>query len=313
MRIIFWGTSKFACASLERIFQAGYDIRYVVTAPEKKAGRGLKPQVSPVRLTAEKLNLKVIEPDNPNIDEVHQQLSVEKIDLCVLAAYGYIIKSKLLNIPKKGFINIHPSLLPKYRGAAPIQRAIMNNEKKTGVTTFFMNEGMDAGEIILQSETEINENETFDELQIRLAQIGADLIIETLQLIKDNKYQKKVQDASQVTLAKKIKNEECLINWNQKTQLIHNQIRSLSIEPGAYTHFRDKRVKILKTIIPLQHAGLEIGKYIPGQIISFNKSLFSATQDGWIEILSLQLEGKKVITGTDFINGQRVKLGEIFK
>jgi methionyl-tRNA formyltransferase len=313
MRIIFWGTSKFACASLEQIHHAGYDIRYVVTAPGKKAGRGLKLHASPVRLTAEKLNLKIIEPENPNTDEVYQQLNAEKIDLCVLAAYGYIIRSKLLSIPEKGFINIHPSLLPKYRGAAPIQRAIMNNENKTGVTTFFMNEAMDAGEIILQSETVIYENETYDELQIRLAQIGADLITQTLQLVNDGKYQKTVQDISQVTLARKIKQEECLINWNRITQEIHNQIRSLAIEPGAYTHFRDRRVKILKTIIPLQQAGFEIRKNIPGQIIRDNKNLLVATQDGLIEILSLQLEGKKVITGTDFINGQRVKPEEMFK
>jgi methionyl-tRNA formyltransferase len=313
MRVIFWGTSKFACASLERIFQSGYEIRYVVTAPGKKAGRGLKPKPSPIGLLAKRLNLNIIEPDNPNSDDVYQQLNAEKIDLCVLAAYGFIIKPKLLSLPEKGFINIHPSLLPKYRGAAPIQRAIIKGEKVTGVTTFFMNEQMDAGNIILQSETNIDENETFDELQIKLAQIGADLIVKTLDLIKDNRYQAIAQDLNKVTLARKIKKEECLIDWNRSSIEVHNLIRGLSIEPGTYTHFRDKRVKVLKSIIVPSLADNEKSKLNPGQILSSNKNLLVATQDGYIQLLLLQIEGGKVITGTDFINGQRVKAEESFK
>ncbi|MCX8015562.1 MAG: methionyl-tRNA formyltransferase [candidate division WOR-3 bacterium] len=309
MSIIFWGTSEFACPSLERIFQNNYEIKYVVTAREKKAGRGLKIRPSPVKTLAEKLKLKVIEPENPNVDEVYNQLCGDKIDFCVLAAYGFIIKPKLLSLPSKGFINIHPSLLPKYRGAAPIQRAIINGEKITGVTTFLMNEQMDAGDILLQSEVAILENETYDELQSRLAELGADLIIKTLKLIEHGQITPVPQDSTKVTFAPKIKKEECLINWNQPILRVHNLIRGLSSEPGAYTYFRDKRVKILKTRLMPDAISPQLK---PGQIVPSRKSLLVFCQDGYLEILLLQIEGSKIITGIDFINGQRLKSEEYF-
>jgi methionyl-tRNA formyltransferase len=310
MRIIFWGTSDFAQPSLERIYQSGDEILYVVTAPEKHAGRGLKLKPSPVRLLAEKLGLRILEPENPNTDDFFQIIKEEQVDICVLAAYGFIIKPKLLQIPIKGFVNIHPSLLPKYRGAAPIQRTIINGEKQTGVTTFFMNEAMDAGDVILQSKTDIIENETYDELRMRLAQLGADLLIETLNLINNDNIRTVPQDTSQVTIAKKIKKEHCIINWNQEALNIHNLIRGLSSEPGAYTYFRGKRVKIIKSSVNIQPA---IGQSTPGQIMVMKKDLVVATQNGYLNILLLQLEGGKVIIGTDFINGQRLQSEEYFK
>lgn len=310
MRIIFWGTSDFAKPSLERIYQSGYEILYVVTAPEKQAGRGLKLKPSPVRLMTEKLGLRILEPENPNTDDFFQTLNKEQIDICVLAAYGFMIKPKLLQIPVKGFVNIHPSLLPKYRGAAPIQRTIINGERQTGVTTFFMNEAMDAGDIILQSKTDIGENETYDELRMRLAQIGADLLIETLSLIKNDNIQTVPQDTIQVTIAKKIKKEHCIINWNQDAVNIHNLIRGLSSEPGAYAYFRGKRVKIIKSSVNIQPA-MSISN--PGQIMVMKKDLVVATQNGYLNIMLLQLEGGKAITGTDFINGQRLQPEEYFK
>lgn len=310
MRIIFWGTSDFAQPSLERIYQSGYEILYVVTAPEKQAGRGLKLKPSPVRLMTEKLGLRILEPENPNTDDFFQTLNKEQVDICVLAAYGFMIKPKLLQIPVKGFVNIHPSLLPKYRGAAPIQRTIINGERQTGVTTFFMNEAMDAGDIILQSKTDIGENETYDELRMRLAQIGADLLIETLSLIKNDNIQTMPQDTTQVTIAKKIKKEHCIINWNQDAVNIHNLIRGLSSEPGAYAYFRGKRVKIIKSSVNIQPA-MSISN--PGQIMVMKKDLVVATQNGYLNIMLLQLEGGKAITGTDFINGQRLQPEEYFK
>lgn len=311
MRLVFWGSSDFACPSLEQIYQAGFKIIAVVTAPEKQAGRGLQLKPSPVKITAEKLGLKVLEPINPNTTEVYQELSTKDIDVCVLAAYGFMIKSQLLNLPSKGFINIHPSLLPKYRGAAPIQRAIVNGEKTTGVTTFFMNEEMDAGDIILQAETAIDINETYDELKNRLALLAAELIIPTLNLIKDGNVPRQVQDKSKVILAPKIKKEDCIINWQKPATQIHNQIRGLSKEPGTYTHFRDKRVKILSSIIPVP--SVQPSEITPGKIVIDKKRLLVTTQDGYLQILTLQLEGSKIITGSDFINGQRIQPAECFK
>jgi len=311
MRIVFWGTSDFAQPSLERIHQIGYEILYVITAPEKQAGRGLKLNPSPVRLLAEQLNFRILEPANPNTDDFYQRLSEETIDICVLAAYGFIIKPKLLKMPIKGFINIHPSLLPKYRGAAPIQRTIMNGEKETGVTTFFMNEAMDAGDIILQTKTDIDENETYDELKARLAKIGADLLISSLNSIIDTSFKPVPQDASKVILAPKIKKEHCLINWNQSSQSIHNLIRGLSSEPGAHTLFRNKRVRLIRSS-KILFTYDSTAKINPGQIVTNKKDLVVATQDGFLQIIRLQLEGGKVITGTDFINGQRLQKDECF-
>ncbi|MCX7785659.1 MAG: methionyl-tRNA formyltransferase [candidate division WOR-3 bacterium] len=311
MKVLFWGTSKFGTRSLEAMVQSGYEIIGVVTSPERPSGRGLKMQPSPIKITAQKLNLKIFEPDNPNTNEFYETLRNEQIDICVLVAYGFIIKPLLLGLPSKGFVNLHPSLLPKYRGAAPIQRAIMQGEQKTGVTTFFMNERMDAGPIILQAETEIGINETYDELSERLAHIGAEILLQTLNLIKENKVSVRPQDDNQVTFAPKIKKEECLINWHFSAKTLHNLIRGLSSEPGAWTYFRNRITKILKTeLLTDTIAGLS--KYKPGEILPNKKSLLVATQDGVLKILSLKIEGGKLISGVDFINGQRVQTGECF-
>lgn len=311
MRILYWGTSKFGIRSLELLDQSGYEIIGVVTSPEKPAGRGLRLQPSPVKTAAELLNLKVFEPNNPNSNEFYETLRKESIDLCVLVGYGYIIKPLLLGLPNKGFVNLHPSLLPKYRGAAPIQRALINGERITGVTTFFMNEKMDAGPIILQTETEIGDNETYDELSERLSQLGAEILIQTLNRIKENKCQAKPQDENQVTFAPKIKKEESRINWNSSVKVLHNLIRGLSSEPGAWTYFRSRITKILRTEL-ITDMIFEPNKYKPGEIIPNKKSLLVATQDGVLKILSLKIEGSKIIGGIDFINGQRVQPGEFF-
>ncbi len=314
MRVIFWGTSDFAVPSLERIFEHGYEISCVVTAPEKHGGRGLKLLPSPVKLAAEKLGLEILQPDNPNTEQIFTILNEQKPDVCVLAAYGFQIKSQLLNLSPKGFINIHPSLLPKYRGAAPIQRTLINGEKQTGVTTFYMNEAMDAGDVILQIETEIDKDETYDELRARLAQIGADLIIKTLSFVRDDSVKAKVQDSALKTIAKKIKKEECQINWHHSAIEIHNLIRGLSREPGAYANFRSKRVKLVKSTIPDRalYAHL-LSQTEPGMIISDKKHLFVHTNEGIIQLLSLQNESGKILNAVDFMNGQRIKLYEKFE
>jgi len=311
MRIVFWGTSEFACFSLERIFKEGYEIPGVVTASEKQSGRGLKLKPSPVKITAEKFGLKIIEPTNPNTEDVYRQLKEFGVDVCVLAAYGFMIKSQLLSLPAGGFVNIHPSLLPKYRGAAPVQRAVINGEKVTGVTTFFMNEGMDAGDIILQTETAIDANETYEELQERLAQTGADIVIKTLDLIKSGNYKVQPQDKNKITLAPKIKKEDCLIDWNKPAITIHNLIRGLSREPGAHTHFREKRVGIFRSVIP--SSDIIPDAATPGKIMVAKNNLLVATKDSYVQIVSLQMEAGKIITGTDFINGQRIQPDEYFK
>jgi methionyl-tRNA formyltransferase len=315
MRIVFWGSSSFSCPILETIHVHGHEIIYVITSPEKPQGRGLKVQSNPVRILAEKLGLNVLTPLNPNSEEVLKLLQKSAPEICVLSAYGFIISEFLLSIPPKGFINIHPSLLPKYRGPAPIQRALMNGEKITGVSVFFMTSKVDAGDIIVQKAVDINIDETYDELLGRLAKIASELIIYTLWLLKSGqKIITTPQNENEKSYAPKIKKEECQIQWNRSKLDIHNLVRGLSSDPGAYTYFHNRRVKILRTKIPENGIDDIIRKSgLPGKIVVHNKRLFVETKDSLLEILVLQLEGARKINALDFINGQRLTLSDFFE
>jgi methionyl-tRNA formyltransferase len=305
MRIAFFGTPDFAVPSLVKLHQAGFDIRCVVTAKEKPKGRGLKIVPSPVKVKAQELGIEVYEPGKPNTVEFYELLASKNIDVCVLAAYGYIIKPPLLGLPKKGFINLHPSLLPKYRGAAPINWAIIRGEKQTGLTTFLMNEKVDAGSIIRQKTLAINSEETAGELTARLAELGAELLAETLKMIEQNDLPIINQTDQELILAPKIKDSDRMIDWTKSNLEIHNLIRGLSPIPGAYTFFRNKRVECLKC---LRHSAAVLqGQPTPGTIILPNKDLVVAAGNGALNITQLKIEGGKMITGRDFMNGQRIK------
>ncbi|MCS7259012.1 MAG: methionyl-tRNA formyltransferase [candidate division WOR-3 bacterium] len=315
MRIVFWGSAEFSVPILEQIYFSTHKIVCVVTSKEKPSGRGLKIKPNAVYEKATQLGIKTIAPANPNTEEVYKFLATLEPEVCVLASYGYIIKEPILSLPPKGFINVHPSLLPKYRGPAPIQRVLINGEKVTGVTTFFMNAGIDSGNIILQKAVEIGLDETYDELRDRLAKLGAELALETLELIDKNfPIITRAQNECEKSYAPKIKKEECQISWERSKFEIHNLIRGLSREPGAFTYFRGRRVKILKTRVPedlLSFPAKNTNQY--GGIIPHNKRLFVSTQDSYLEILSLQVEGGKVISALDFINGQRLTPEDYFE
>jgi methionyl-tRNA formyltransferase len=307
MRIAFFGTPDFAVPSLVRLCRAGFDICCVVTAKEKPKGRGLKIAPSPVKVKAQELGIEVYEPEKPNTKELYELLASKNIDVCVLAAYGYILKPPLLGLPKKGFINLHPSLLPKYRGAAPINWAIIRGEKQTGATTFLMNEKVDAGSIVRQKTLAIDPEETAGELTTRLAELGAELLVETLKLIEQNNIPTVSQAEQEVIIAPKIKDSDRLIDWNKSNLEIHNLIRGLAPIPGAYTFFRHKRVEVLQA-----HLGNDGGQLTPGAFILPNKDLVVATGKDALNVTRLKIEGGKMITGRDFMNGQRVKPLERF-
>jgi methionyl-tRNA formyltransferase len=308
MRIAFFGTPDFAVPSLVKLYQAGFDIGSVVTAKEKPKGRGLKIVPSPVKVKAQELGIEIYEPEKPNTTEFYELLLPKNLDICVLVAYGYIIKPPLLNLPKKGFVNLHPSLLPKYRGAAPINWAIIRGEKQTGLSTFLMNEKIDAGSVILQKTVEVGLDETAGELTTRLAELGAELLIETLHQMDRGDYPVVAQNNQPVILAPKLKESDRAIDWAKTNLEIHNLIRGLSPLPGAYTFFRNKRVEVLEA-----HLGTASGsRQAPGTIILPNKDLVVATGNGTLNITELKIEGGKIITGRDFINGQRIKPTEKF-
>lgn len=303
MRIVFFGSPDFAQPSLKLINEKEQIIA-VVSSPPKPTGRGQKEQKTATHIFAEANNIKVLTPANPNLPDFWPEVQKLKPDLFVVVSYGLILCGELLRIPKHGGINLHPSLLPKYRGAAPIQWTLIRGETITGVSIILMNEKMDAGGIIIQKEFPVLPDDNYDSLSKRLSEVGATIILEAIQQIELQKYDLIVQDVSQITKAPKIKKEDCYIKWNQPTNIIYDFIRGLSSDPAARTRFRDKEIKILEAIMSEE-------KIEPGRIKIIGKKLLFGTGDGSISILKLQPENKKPLSGLDFINGFRPKDGEV--
>ncbi|MEO0109911.1 MAG: methionyl-tRNA formyltransferase [candidate division WOR-3 bacterium] len=308
MKIAYFSGDEETLPILERLAEEG-EVRVLVTQPPKPKGRGLKLLPSPLVLFAQKKGIKPLFPKDPNASEFIEILRKEEIEVGVLVSFGHIIKSELLNLFPKGFINLHPSLLPKYRGPAPIQRAILAGEEKSGVTTIFMNEGIDAGPIIEQRVVEIGRGETYGDLKKKLFLIGADLLLSTLRLIKEGRVKPLPQDEGEATYAQKIKKEELVISWERERDFIHNQIRAFSPKPGAFTSFRQKKVIILKSEIPKNDSDLEE----PGAIIISGGDLFVGTKKGLLKIKELKVEGRGIVSGRDFVNGYKPKVGEKFE
>ncbi len=284
-----------------------FEITALVTHPLKPKGRGLKVEESQLSRLANERGIKVFYPNDPNSSDFCQDLMAEGAELGLLISFRHLIKERLLRLFPKGFINLHPSLLPKYRGPAPIQRALLAGEKVTGVTVIMMNEKIDAGPILAQEKIEINEEETYGELKKRLFALGAQILIETLNLLARDQAKPIPQDEKLATYAKKIEKEELLILWEKKASLIHNQIRAFSPKPGAYTHFRGKKVVILKSIVS------DSVKNFPGTLVNKDGELLVCTGEGSLKIKELKIEGKKVISGKDFLNGYKPKPEEGFE
>ncbi len=303
MRLLFFATGEFALPSLERLKREGFDIQAVISAPRKPKGRGLKPIPSPVSIKAKELGLPLIETPEPNSEASIQEFKGYKPDYGIVIDYRFILKTPLLSLFRYGCIGVHPSLLPLYRGAAPIQRSIMEGATKTGVSVFLMDEGIDSGPILLQKETEIKPEETFGELRTRLSLIGAELLCDALKGIESLK--PIPQDDSRATYAHKLQKEERLIDWKKPAKDIVNLIRALSPTPLAYTRFREKRVEIY------QARERDI-MGTPGLIIPERGSLVIGALKGGVEVLRLKVEGRSIISGRDFINGYRPKQEEHF-
>jgi len=304
MNIVFFGSSEFSIAPLKKILEKGPPISLVVTKKSKSKGRGKKPRPTIVKEFCDKKGIDVLEIDKPSAS-LASTIKKRKIDVLVLASYGAIISQNILNIVKYP-INIHPSLLPKYRGAAPVQRALMNGEKETGISLFFMNEKMDAGNIILQKRVKILPFEVATELSIRLSELGGDMLIDILNNIKKRKNLESVpQNESDASYAPRIQKEELIINWGKNPDEIVNKIRGLSYKPGAYTLWREKRLKILRAV-PLKGSSRR-----PGSIVSLRGYIIVSVKEGLVGIKEVQLEGKKVMDSELFINGYRPQIGEI--
>ncbi|MFR0823211.1 MAG: methionyl-tRNA formyltransferase [Clostridia bacterium] len=326
-RVIFMGTPDFAAQSLKKLYEAGHEIVAVVTNPDKPKGRGMKMIASAVKTYAVEKGLSVYQPLKVRKNsEFIEEMEKLKPDFICVVAYGKILPEEILNIPTFGCINVHASLLPKYRGAAPIQWAVLNGEKTTGVTTMYMDIGMDTGDIILKEEVAIAEEETTGELWNRLSIIGANLLIQTLEQI-ENKTAPRIKQGEDFTMAPMLEKEMAKIDWEkQEAKQIHNLIRGLDPIMGAYSFLNGKKLKIWKakiieeeqllTLFPeLQEYSYKLADLMPGTILfsSDKRGLFVKANEGIIQILEVQGENAKRMPVTDFLRGNPIQAGTILE
>jgi methionyl-tRNA formyltransferase len=304
LNIIFMGTPDFAVDCLDKLIKSKHNVLGVVTAEDKKAGRGKKIKISDVKEYCLKNNIKIFQPEKlKNIDFINTMKSFDP-DLFIVVAFR-MLPEVLWKIPKLGTINLHASLLPNLRGAAPIHWAIINGLKETGLTTFFINEKIDCGNIIEQSKVQIDRNQNTGDLYNILKKIGSKLILSSLDLIQNKTFKSIHQDVSNNDLlAPKLDKINTKINWNDSSENIQNLIRGLSPFPAAWTSIKENK-KILKIYKSKNNYTNTIKDYQPGIIIFNDNSILASTKDGFIEILELQIQGKRKMTSFEFINGYK--------
>lgn len=312
MKIVFMGTPDFAEKSLEAVYNAGHEILAVVTNPDRPKGRGMKMVASPVKEFAVSKELKIYQPEKvrKNIEFIEEIKALEPDVICVVA-YGKILPKEILEIPKLGCINVHGSLLPKYRGSAPIQWAVINGEKVTGVTTMYMDVGMDTGDMILKEETEIAPDETTGELWDRLAKIGADLLVKTLEQI-ENKTAPRIPQGEDFSMAPMLDKEMSKIDWESKTaQEIKNLVRGLNPIMGTYAYLNGKKIKIWKVdVVEAYNENVKNGTVLKSDS---KDGLYIKAKDGVIKVLEIQGENSKRMNIQDFLRGNQIEVGNIFE
>jgi methionyl-tRNA formyltransferase len=307
MILVFCGTPRFAVPTLEKIIEAGHSVPLVVTQPDRPRGRGMELAISPVKETALRLGLPIIQPDKiKNNEEFRQQLSALHPDAIIVVDYGRIIPQWMLDLPRFGNLNLHASLLPKYRGAAPIQWAIARGESVTGVTTMKIDAGLDTGDILLQKELDIATDDTAETLAPKLAAVGADLMLETLRELESGQSRPRPQDNSQATLAPILIKDDGRIDFQRPATEIYNRLRGFQPWPGAHTLFRKRQLQIHRAIPAESPLDLP-----PGHLAADSTRLLAGCgNDTALELIELQPEGKRRMSSRDFINGYQPQPGE---
>lgn len=310
MRLVFMGTPQFAVPSLERLLSSSHEVAVVVTVPDRQIGRGLKVRCSPVKECAIAAGIPILQPEDLLTQEFAATLRAFEADLFVVVAFR-VLPPEVFEMPPRGTINLHSSLLPKYRGAAPINWAIINGEKETGVSTIFIQKSVDTGDLIFQRKVAIGNDETVGELHDRLADIGAEVLLDTVEAIDAGSAPRRRQ-TGETAKAPKISRELGLINWAKSNEEIRNLIRGLSPSPGAYSFLNGKLIKLYRAAAATSdaHIGFE-----PGQITAAAKEgyLQVATGDGLLELHELQPESKRRMSVKDFLLGHRVQVGDKFE
>ena len=303
--LIFCGTPRFAVPTLEKLAAAGHRVHLVVTQPDRPKGRGLELVASPVKESALKLNLAITQPERIKTNEEFRgQLTALQPDAIIVVGYGRIIPQWMLDLPRLGNINLHASLLPKYRGAAPIQWAIANGETVTGNTTMRIDAGLDTGDILLQNEVGISTEDTAETLAPKLAAIGADLMVETLRGLASGEVHPRKQDDSRSSLAPILKKEDGLVDFSRSAEEIFNRLRGFQPWPGAHTKFRGKNLQILKARVAAEAVAAGEMK------VAGDRLLVGCAEGTSLELLEVQLEGKKRSSAKDFIHGYQPKAAE---
>ena len=317
MKIIFMGTPDFAKESLEELYNNNYEILAVVTNPDKPKGRGMKMIASPVKEFALEKGIKVFQPEKVrNNEEFISEIKALKPDVICVVAYGKILPKQILDIPPKGCINVHGSLLPKYRGAAPIQWAVLNGDEKTGITTMYMAAGMDTGDMILKEEVEIGKDETTGELWEKLSKIGAKLLVKTLKQIEDGTAPREKQ-GEDFTMAPMLNKEMAKIDWENKTAKdIKNLVRGLNPIMGAYTFLNGKKIKLWKVDVADSKDIYVVPTILKnGTIIVSDKKdgVFVKTKEGILKLIEVQGENAKRMSIQDYLRGNEIKEFDIFE
>ena len=306
MKIVFMGTPDFAVPSLNTLVTSGkHKVTAVYTQPDKPVGRKKILTPPDVKVCALENGIEVYQPDSLKGDEQANKIKELAPDVIVVIAYGKILPESILSIPKYGCINIHGSLLPKYRGAAPIQRAVIDGEKITGVTSMLMDKGLDTGDMLISRSTEILPDETAGELFDRLSQLGAQVLLDTLDTLENGTAVPKKQDNEKSNYAAMLSKEECVIDWNLSAQAVHNKVRGMNPWPIAVTMYKGKKLKIYKTKITQ-------GSGEPCTILSVKPPVI-ACGSGAVELLEVQLEGKNRMSAEEFFRGQRIEKGAVLE
>ncbi len=309
-RIVYAGTPDFAVPALSALIDAGYNVAAVYTQPDRPAGRGRKLQMSPVKTLAMEHNIVVEQPQSMRADGQLERLREFKPDLVVVAAFGQILPIEILNAPQHGCINIHASLLPRWRGAAPIQRAIEHGDEKSGVTIMQMAEGLDTGDMLFTAECDITETTTAAELHDTLAVLGGEALMQTLKLLHANQLNPQVQSEADTCYARKIEKSEAVINWRRPATEIHKQVCAFNSWPVAQTVLEGETIRIWQSAVAANDTTAKpIDNRQPGQVVSAEGTIDVATADGVLQILKVQPPGKKAMPVVDFLNSRTIPAG----
>lgn len=308
MKVMFMGTPDFAVESLSSICNAGHEICAVITTPDKPRGRGHNVTPTPVGIYADEKGFEVYKPINLKKENFEELLTEKNPDIIIVVAYGKLLPEYVINYPEYGCVNVHASLLPEYRGAAPIQRAVIDGKKVTGVTTMLMDKGLDTGDMLLKSEITITEDDNFETVHDKLSSVGAKLIVETIQALVQKSVVPQKQDDDKSTYAQMITKETMLIDWTKPSADVHNLIRGLYPVPKAYTMYNGKRMKICES-----EFSCKTSSGAPGTIFEIDKNGFFVCcgNETSIKITAIQAEGKKQMSVEDYLKGNSIEINSM--